>query len=203
VRGWRFAEEVARELQRSVEDDLRGLAEDRLLDRAGLDDASRRRGHHLYRINDAGARALAERRGSEPMPVPRAGPPAADDHDALYLTAHTWLVLDALVRRRLSGLGVCRNGETGWMTGAEVHASGGFVVTDVDLAWLARLGLVERKAARTPGGTGAVSVYRVTDAGTALRVARTAPLPEAGIVYVETRRDRAAEVPSDHPHAGG
>jgi hypothetical protein len=135
VRGWRFAEEVACELQRQVEDDLRGLAEDRLLDRVSLYRDCRRRGHKLYRITEAGARALAERRGGEPATVTPPGPESDSERAALHLTAHAWLVLDSLVRRRLSGLGPGWKGEPGWMTGAEVHAAGGFVATDVDIGW--------------------------------------------------------------------
>ncbi len=200
VQGWRFAEEVAEELGRQVREDLRTLAEDRLVDCVGFDPAPRRWRHKLYRINQNGAALLARRRGKAIVSVPRAGTPTPSGQGALYLTHHAWLVLDALVRRWLSGLGPGWLGERGWMTASEIRAASGIAVNYVEIAWLERRGFVERARAQPPGWRRTVPVYRATVAGRALRVVRTAPLPSAGVVFVlaeEAGEERAQSTPEE------
>jgi hypothetical protein len=193
VRGWRFAEELDRELKRTgMADTLRDLAYHHLVDRVSFDRMLRHRGQQLYRANAAGARALAAQLGTEPLLVPPPLPEAGAARTPLHLTRNAWLVLDALVRRRLSGLGLGWKGEKGWMTGAEIHAAAHLSSADLELGWLTRLELVEQGSAEDGGKP--VTVYRATLAGRALRVAGTAPLPEAKVVYVETVSGKVARV---------
>lgn len=164
--GWRFAYEL-----QGAGIPRFGLAE---LHSAGMLDRIDERGPYmpgppmyLYRITDAGARWVAERREE---PHRRIEPPAltdADDRGTYFVPSRPIAALQVLV-------GAAENGgaDGGWLTCAQV----GPVFEAKDLDWLARHGFATKRTGRTPRGRAAR--YAATERGRSVRI-----VADKGIQY--------------------
>ena len=161
VRGWMFRDEVEAATGERLSGVLPWLAARGLADRVDVRSAARR-ATWLYRVSARGLRLLAAHEGREEPAALRAPGDDPADAGALYLPRAAWDALETLRLHALEGLGRRRFGEHGWMTLAELRATGD-PVQAADLGWLVRQGLAERR--QVPGAAPPLRLFRATGRG--------------------------------------
>ncbi len=186
VRGWRLYDEIRAATGEYISERLPGLARHGLLDRVDVVELGRERPTLLYRISEAGARAVAELEGRPVAPLPS---PGADDRDRgnLFVPARSWAALATLRRHAVDRIGPVRLDAHGWMTAHEVHEAHPLVVGH-DVGWLLRRGLVERRQVPAPSRPLLpLTYYRVSEWGLRTEQVDAVPSPSGTVERMEAR----------------
>lgn len=185
VRGWRMYGEVKAATGLYIFERLPFLAVRGLLDRIDVPEYGRRRPTSLYRISEAGTRAVAEleRRPYRPLPVPEARDESGGN---LFAPARAWGSLDTLRRHAVEEIGPVRLGAYGWLTAAEIHREND--LRGEGLPWLLRRGLVERREVPPPPGRRTpVAYYHASPAGLRTDYVDAVAAPSGRVEVVEAR----------------
>lgn|GEM_PF-1851752 len=172
VRGWMFYEEVRSTLGRQIAEVLPRLARRGWAERVEAAEKGRGRSVSLYRITDAGLRALATLVGGGYRPIPA---PLPDDPEAgsMYLPSRAWVALTVL-REAEKSAAPLRFGEPGWLTAREISARSD-VLLPQELDRLREHGLVERRDHTYPGARGPIRTYRITTRGKSAELVDSLP----------------------------
>ncbi len=149
-------EDVNARREERVSEVLPHLAGLGLAQRVDVRPPGRERPVWMYRITQAGLRALARRAGTEPPALAPVGDDTADA-GTFFIQRRVWAALAALQAKARAGEG------DGWMT---LHAlnTPDWGVDNDQMNWLARCGLVERQHGEGVGG-GKRWRFRATEQG--------------------------------------
>jgi hypothetical protein len=175
VRGWALARDVEEGMATwSAAELMAGQAECGRATRVDVRAPGEPRAVWVYRISQRGIDDLAAAVGTVPAGI---DPPRAKRGPGVYIRFGAWVALStlrAVAEKPMAWERVWVEGERGWKSSLELNrlveaedqAAGVSPVRTFlseDLAWLVRLGLVERRV------LGRTHVYRITPAGAALK----------------------------------
>lgn len=172
VHGWARTADVDAHLGVRVPELLPALAGAGLADREDVRVPGRPHALWVYRINDHGLRRLATLDGWEPEDLDNVEPlrPHRPPRP-VYLPRACRVVLHELRRAAHDpDTPTPFPGEPGWLTARQMDESFPLRYDAVDLAWLLRRGLIERRHHRaSPSARQPTVYYHVTDTGRVLR----------------------------------